>query len=102
MGGTAWTEGPRMPFGKHKGELLGAVPSDYLVWLLRNCALRAWLQAEIEAEMQRRQGCPAAPPPAAATSDVEQLVRRWYRELAKKYHPDRGGTNEAMKVVNDA
>jgi len=25
---------PRMPFGKHKGELFSEVPADYLEWLL--------------------------------------------------------------------
>lgn len=33
---------------------------------------------------------------------VEGDVKTWYRNLATKYHPDRGGTNEAMSALNDA
>jgi hypothetical protein len=32
----------------------------------------------------------------------ESLIAGWYRRLALKYHPDRGGSHEAMKIVNDA
>jgi curved DNA-binding protein CbpA len=30
------------------------------------------------------------------------VLKRWYAGLAWHYHPDRGGTNEQMKVVNEA
>lgn len=38
-----------MPFGKHKGKLLTAIPAKYLKWLLRECDLHADLQADIQA-----------------------------------------------------
>lgn len=28
--------GPRMPFGKHKGELIEEIPSGYLQWFVEN------------------------------------------------------------------
>ena len=30
-----------MPFGKHKGKDIGDVPSDYLLWLARDCNNKA-------------------------------------------------------------
>jgi hypothetical protein len=28
------------------------------------------------------------------------LVSQWYRSLSREYHPDLGGSHEAMKAVN--
>ena len=33
------------------------------------------------------------------TADV---VRTWHREMVLKFHPDRGGSNEAMQAINTA
>jgi hypothetical protein len=30
------------------------------------------------------------------------VLKKWYDDLAKRYHSDRGGSNEEMKVVNEA
>jgi hypothetical protein len=43
-------------------------------------------------------GSPRPTPPVLS----ESLIAGWYRRLALKYHPDRGGSHEAMKIVNDA
>jgi uncharacterized protein (DUF3820 family) len=45
-----------MPFGKHKGEKLEDVPTDYLEWALENCDLRPTLQAEMEAQLALKRG----------------------------------------------
>jgi hypothetical protein len=37
-----------------------------------------------------------------APSAVRSAVKQWYWRLSLKYHPDRGGSQEQMKVVNDA
>ncbi len=34
--------------------------------------------------------------------DSDQSIRERYRELARRYHPDRGGNAEEMKRINDA
>ena len=46
----------RMPFGKHKGELLEDIPTDYLNWLMENCTLRQDLEMEIENQLTLRRG----------------------------------------------
>jgi len=46
-----------MPFGKHRGEPIEDLPTDYIEWLLENCeTLRPSLQEELEAQLVGRQG----------------------------------------------
>jgi len=45
-----------MPFGKHKGEKLEDLPTDYIEWLLENADLRSGLQAELENQLAGRRG----------------------------------------------
>ncbi len=41
--------GARMPFGKHKGQLVRDIPKDYLAWMLRKNNLKApWLKKAAE------------------------------------------------------
>lgn len=47
----------RIPFGKHKGQPISAVPTGYLKWALREGVFRApWLHASAVAELKVRQG----------------------------------------------
>jgi hypothetical protein len=41
-------------------------------------------------------------PAAGSVSSLEPIIRDWYHRLALRFHPDRGGTNEAMQIVNYA
>ena len=93
----------RMPFGKFKGRLLADLPTHYLCWLT-TIDLKPWLRdaaedvlhtrddAEVEEEPQRNQ-LPANAP---------EIVARWYREMSLRFHPDRGGSVEAMTAINVA
>lgn len=45
-----------MPFGKHKGELIEDLPTDYIEWLLTECDLRPALQKELENQLKAREG----------------------------------------------
>lgn len=45
-----------MPFGKHKGEPVEDLPTDYIEWLLAECVLHPSLQKELEAQLVARQG----------------------------------------------
>ena len=38
----------------------------------------------------------------ATPAVADKVVKGWYRELSMKYHPDRGGSNDAQAIVNDA
>jgi hypothetical protein len=102
-----------MPFGKHKGEPFSSIPSDYLWWLLRECDLKYPLRVAVEAELNWRGEWndpeppePDPPPYQEATAepppDWDAIVAGWYRQLCLDYHPDRGGSHEAMKAINDA
>lgn len=49
--------GVRMPFGKHKGELLENIPSDYIHWCLEKLDdLRPDLREEMQNQLDLRSG----------------------------------------------
>lgn len=105
-----------MPFGKYQGVLLEAAPADYLRWLTTR-DLREPLASQVRDELQRRtrdhrsstrrpagdrastRG-PLAQRPALPL--LEELVGAGVRTLAKRYHPDVGGTHEQMLALNHA
>lgn len=98
----------RMPFGKHKGELLEDVPTDYLRWVLRTCTRLAFgLRLAIHQELAARPpeqsytqaGSPTRP---GMPVDWPDVLRRWHRQLCLDFHPDRGGSTEAMQAINAA
>jgi hypothetical protein len=105
----------RMPFGKHQGKLLSEVPLGYLDWLLR-IELKPFLREAVEEEKRLREEegreweeDPFSSPPSSPTSpgmdvtaDVKDLVKKWFSEMALRYHPDRGGSDAAMQAINHA
>jgi uncharacterized protein (DUF3820 family) len=91
-----------MNFGKHKGQHVSDVPTLYLQWCLREATcLKDWLRHAIQDELARRCDQPQARP-SGALVDLPATIRTWYRELVMKYHPDRGGSHEAMVAITDA
>jgi uncharacterized protein (DUF3820 family) len=96
----------RMPWGRHKGKLLSEVPAPYLAWMLEECGLSTPIRRAVLAELARwfeGQGLRVAVPVAGRASlvDPNAAVMSAYRTLCLKYHPDRGGTNEAMAALNE-
>ncbi len=105
-----------MPFGMYRGEPLDQIPISYLLWLLDEADLRSErLRSAVEAELQARsarhrhrhrqgadEGRQHSEPPGPTAEQLQALVMRWYRTLCLRWHPDRGGTNEAMRGINDA
>lgn len=91
----------RMPFGKHRGEELGNIPRDYLLWVLDNCDnISPTLRDEIRRILGIGRPSYSPPPPPPQTPLALPIVNEWYRRLAREFHPDLGGSHEAMKAVN--
>lgn len=92
-----------MPFGKHKGQPITTLPTEYLGWLLSlGDGLREPLRSATMAEWQRRQqpsGGKKAPAPPVKIM-AEEMIRVGYRTLAHLHHPDHGGNSDAMVRVN--
>ncbi len=94
---------PTMPFGKYKGWLIEDLPQGYLEWLVDNVDLRPQLASQVRRELQLRlesvhehQGY------TTQGKDLGPLVTRWYGQLSRRFHPDRGGSDQAMAAVNEA
>ncbi len=47
-------QGPRMLFGKHKGQMLAEIPKGYLQWVLELPKLAPWLRQAVEKELEHR------------------------------------------------
>lgn len=97
-----------MPFGRHKGEPLSSVPDEYLDWLT-TIDLRPRLRGAVYAEIRSREGAESrayrpstmlleCPEPKVA----RELVSAGLRSVSRRYHPDAGGTHDAMIAVNTA
>jgi hypothetical protein len=82
-----------MPFGKHRGKALEDVPLDYLEWVLAECG-------NITPILRRAIQQILSPPQRSGALTVAGVADQWYRRLAVEFHPDKGGTHEAMKAVN--
>lgn len=91
---------PRMPFGKHKGRLIPDIPTNYLRWLIREVDLDDDLREAVRDVLdgRRQHTQPTYPPPA----DWSGIIKQWYGEMTKRYHPDRSGDVRQMQAINHA
>ena len=87
----------KMPFGKFSGLPLADIPTNYLSWLL-SLDLREPLKSAARSEYWRRVDAQGGQ--AVSTLDAD-AIKAIYRQMAFKWHPDRGGTTEAMQAVNE-
>jgi hypothetical protein len=81
------------------------VPTSYFRWCASECeCIDPWLLATVKEELHRRQvqAERQRDEPGRAITNLRGLVDSWYRGLVLKYHPDRGGSHEAMVAINDA
>jgi hypothetical protein len=82
------------PFGKYKGFLLRDIPTTYLAYAIETFDLPDELMDGLRSEMVDRLEL------GNYKSDFNK-VQSIYRQLSKRYHPDAGGTKEAMQAIND-
>ena len=94
-----WANNVYMPFGKYRDQPIQEIPTKYLRWLL---SIDLWpdLRYAVDQELElRREGFERGPKQAPA-SKVD--VAGWYRQLSMRFHPDRGGSKQAMQAINAA
>ena len=90
-----------MPFGKHKGTPIDQVPLSYIEWLLEKDNVDGWLRSELEESRRKQLGGPFDEFRHEFEDDLQsRKIRKIYLELSKKWHPDKGGSHEAMAALN--
>ena len=93
-----------MPFGRHKGAPVEALPYDYLRWLHDRTDLHEPLRSAVRHAWSHRFGEASAPGDDALPDEeaalYRELIEAGYRALAQRLHPDHGGTDEAIKRLN--
>jgi hypothetical protein len=80
----------RIPFGKYKGTLVGALPDDYLHWLATREDLRDPLRTAVMRECRVRGQAPDTPPRAGRLPETQPrgffVVAAGREAEAKAYH----------------
>ena len=93
-----------MPWGKYRGCELDEVPSSYLCWILEEAErVSPGLRHAIAMELGERYGdervvtreVPRLVAPGLRAA-AHELVQAGYRALAKRQHPDTGGSHDGM------
>jgi hypothetical protein len=91
-----------MPWGKYAGELLEDIPAGYLAWIYEASSAPPDLRDAVREELGRRLSISRRPCRCAAPAQLAANVEAWFRSLAKRFHPDRGGSDRDMVVCNEA
>lgn len=116
-----------MPFGRHKGEDLADIDPSYLTWVLSNIDVKEPLKQEIIDTLEE-QGIIVTPdmmfdsgtqqkgkfdnssfktavsylnPNSDMKKILRELIDLGYKGVAKRVHPDKGGSKEDMQALND-
>lgn len=84
-----------MPFGKYRGASLEQVPDHYLLWILDKCqeisdTLRDAIRDRLSLNERH----------SAGTTNWEGFVQTWYHAMVKDFHPEKGGSEEALRAIN--
>lgn len=78
-----------MNFGKYRDQEIADVPREYLDWLFK---ANEDINAVIRTELERRDALESD-----QMSTIERIVHAGYRDMARKAHPDAGGTNKEFQ-----
>src|SRR5262245_54334689 len=87
-----------LPFGKYKGAPLSAVPSGYLLWLLREVKLSSGLRSAVGAALAKR-GVDVPPAPALLEPELPCL-RCGGEEMAYSWSTDRTGRRQLRRTCS--
>jgi hypothetical protein len=91
-----------MPWGKYQGQPLNRIPPKYQLHVLRS---RRGVAPELRRQIRSLLGDATAEVEVQGgrgPAHFEAVVRRWYREMCFRFHPDRGGSKEGMQALNEA
>ena len=98
-----------LPFGKFRGAALEDVPLSYLAWCIENVTnadpeLMQAIRYEIATRLDVRPTprCTRSLPAPEIADAANELIHAGYRALARRAHPDTGGTHDGMIAVQSA
>lgn len=86
-----------MPFGKFKGVPIKELSHTYLAYALTTFELPEELRNSLSFELLDRIGFDYS----FNIVECEKRYTAIRKKLAMKYHPDKGGSTEAMQAVNE-
>ena len=84
----------KFPFGKFKGSYIDDIETSYLVYALENFDMKEDLSGAIKVEIAFRFNINQ---PTVKNVNFKAI----YLTMAKRFHPDKGGSNEAMQAINE-
>jgi uncharacterized protein (DUF3820 family) len=85
----------KFPFGKYKGTELVELPTTYITYALEEFDLPDELAFDLKVILALRLDM-------TSKQTINALkVKTVYRLLSKKYHPDKGGNEEAFKSLTE-
>jgi uncharacterized protein (DUF3820 family) len=87
-----------MPFGKYKGVMIKDLPTNYVCYAITEFDLPEDLRAILFNQLMANIG-------GWDFIDDSQItntkIDHAYKKTAVKYHPDKGGSTEAMQAINE-
>lgn len=87
------------PFGKYKGHFIDELPNNYICYALGNMDLPIELNEALKRVLI--QNLNLFDIIVTEDEDLSSTLKVSYRQMCKKYHPDSGGSDYAMQVINE-
>jgi uncharacterized protein (DUF3820 family) len=85
----------KFPFGKYKGYPIDEIPLNYIVYALENMDLPDELNEQLKESLIEQLELDVK----ESKEDIN--IKYAYKTMAKKYHPDMGGSDYAMQIINE-
>ena len=86
----------RFPFGKYKGCELDDLPTNYITYALEQFDMPDELTFDLKVILALRLGLTSA-----HNNPNYSAIKKVWKIMALKYHPDKGGSNEQFQAIND-